>query len=86
MFAKRRRNASHIRYFINRRNNKSRETPRRERMPTTAGSQKQQKCQQQNDTAGKSAIAGKLATSGTACVVDTVGKFATGAVDTGGGK
>jgi hypothetical protein len=34
----------------------------------------------------KSAIAGKLATSGTAGVVDTGGKFATGVVDTGGGK
>jgi hypothetical protein len=54
MSAKHRRDVSHIRYFINSRNNKiSRVTPGRERMPTTAGSQKQQKCQQQNDSAGK---------------------------------
>jgi hypothetical protein len=54
MSAKHKRDVSHIRDFINSRNTpKLAGTPGRERMPTTAGSQEQQKCQQQNDTAGK---------------------------------
>jgi hypothetical protein len=82
MSAKHRRDVSHIRYFINRRNTpKLAGTPGRERVPATAGSQKQQKCQQQNE---KSVIAGNLATSVTAGVVETDGKFATGVVDTAG--
>jgi hypothetical protein len=60
-----------------------------EGMSTTAGSQQQQKRptqqkrQQLHDFKySKSATAGKHATSGTLGVIDTSGKFATGAVDT----
>jgi hypothetical protein len=47
MSAKHKRDVSHIRDFNNRRNTpKLGGTSGRERMPTTAGSQKEQKCQQ----------------------------------------
>jgi hypothetical protein len=52
MSAKRRRNVSHIRISLTEGTTKSAGTPGSER-PTTAGSQKEQKCQQQNDSAGK---------------------------------